>query len=399
MYKFLGSLLISRIFNTIRSLFVLSLLSEQMIVYYEYFKQLINSNKFTDTGFVSVVERDYNDRNRKLDDLWFWGIMLESSSLVLISVVVYLISASANWPYHEYIFVIILLIILAKLKRIAEAIIVVRRDRETFQLQLLLSSGCALLIVLATFSYNLVFAVFLSNFLLLFIPVSVAFLLILGPVKRIIIPQFGSFGNFLQLLKFCLPIFFMSLSYLSMIVSERIYAQGISSSFATSFASFTLLINFMNMFISQILRFERQRLNLVDISERKHSYKSFVISGLRMSALITIVVGALLILFENVWSLVGVSVPIIDKFLELHVAFILVLLFSMVFNNWLYVVVSKKRKVLWMYAIVMFGTACLLQVVPNGITSAPLLFVLLKCLPFLGLLSLYGISMRFEDVD
>ena len=44
-----------------------------------------------------------------------------------------------------------------------------------------------------------------------------------------------------------------------------------------------------------------------------------------MSALITIVVGALLILFENVWSLVGVSVPIIDKFLELHVAFILVL--------------------------------------------------------------------------
>ena len=240
MGKLLSSILISRVLNIIRNIFVLSLLSDQMIVYYEYFKQILSSNKFTDTGFVSTLERDFNDESRKVVSLIGWGIVFEVVSLSLIVIIVYHLSRSSNWDYHEFIFYIIFLMVLVKLKRISEAVIIINKDKVNFRRQLILSALLALLLFLVFHKHDIIAAIFISNMLFFLTPTVIAIFIICVKKKIDYTVIDLSIKNLVRLTRYCAPIFFLGLSSLMFIVSERIYVQNISESFSISFASSVL---------------------------------------------------------------------------------------------------------------------------------------------------------------
>ena len=389
MGKLFGSVVVSRLLNVFRSVIVLSLLSESAIVYYEYFKQFISSNKFSDTGFASVIERDANDKSINIADISSWGIILEVFSFVLISFIVFQLSMFSNWPYHKYIFFIILLIALAKLKRIAEAFIIIRTDKRAFQRQLIFSSTAALLLFVFFYRYDLILSIFISNFVFLLTPIIVALGLPLASEKQFFYRQNLSVKSLFLVIKYCSPIFILSLCYLFLVVSDRVYVKNIPGSFAVSFAALMLLVNFLNLLFTTFLRFERQRLNLTEVVDRKKSYINFITSGFRVSFAASFTVALLFVVLGLVWPLFQLSIPFVDSLLHVHIGIILILLFTISFSNWIYIVVSKSNEALWIYSLVIFGTSCFLQLSQYFITPSPWLFVLIKCLPFLILLGVF----------
>lgn len=399
MGKFLSVIVLSRLINTFRSFFILSLLSESTIVYYEYFKQFISSNKFSDTGFVSMIERDANDKTVNVADITTWGVIFELASFVLISFIVFQLSKFSNWPYHEYIFFIILLIALAKLKRIAEAIIVVNTNKQAFRRQLILSSTFALLAFVFCYPYDILIAIFISNFVFLFTPIIVTFGLPLALSQRYLHRRTLTAQSLVALVRCCSPIFVLGLCSLSLIVSERAYVQNITGSFAVSFAALMLIVNFINLLVSTILRFERQRLNMTELIDRKFTYISFIFRGFRMSLAVSLSVALFVFVFALVWPRFNLSIPFVDSLLHIHIGIILVLLFTIAFGNWIYIIVSKNNEALWIYSGLVFSTSCLLQLSQYFATPSPWLLVFFKCLPFIFLLGLFRRYMRVKLVQ